>query len=142
MKKIILGLCVLFSSLGFAQIGEVETLNEPYTIGVANKAVGLPKLEVVKFEGQDVHSIYYYNLEYPSIREVESLNFIASKEDLNYVYEFLRGQFETKETKSLKLGEDEIIVNKVSSSIRISKNNENSWFYLSKKQLDRLFNKA
>ena len=119
------------------QIGQVEDVPKTKVIGVANKMAGLPKLEV----RDDLYQLTFTNLEYPALKEIETLSFYGDPEGLDYLYDFLKGQFKTKDMKTITLGDNQILVKKTMGSLRVMVS-EHVWFYLSKKQLDRLFVKA
>ncbi|MGM0931949.1 MAG: hypothetical protein ACQEWD_00740 [Bacteroidota bacterium] len=124
-----------------AQVGQAESVDEGEVIGIANKSVGLPKLEKIKVEDQNLFILTFYNLEYIALKEIDNISFYASNEDINYLYNFLQDQLKNKESKTLLLGDNEIMATKVSSSVRIDILGKDSWFYLSRKQLERLFGK-
>jgi hypothetical protein len=137
MKKIVF--VVLFAcGIMQGQVGEVQSVPETEVIGVADRNVGLPKLEVEK----DLHFLSFYNLEYPSLREVETVTFYASPEEREYLYEVFKDQLKSKESKTITLGENELLLKKTMGSIRVTVLGHDAWFYLSKKQVERLFGKA
>lgn len=133
---------MLFAGVSFAQVGESKPIDKVELIGIANRAVGLPKLESIKTEDQNLFLLTFYNLEYPALREIETISFYGSNEDLNYVYNFLEGQLKSNESKTLVVGQNELMATKVSSSVRVDIMGSDRWFYLSKKQLNNLFNRS
>ena len=129
----------------FCQVGESRTVEESILVGKADKNVGYPRLDFYKREdGNNLYLLTYINLEYANIRDTKTISFYANQEDLEYLFNFLMDGFKTKETRSITLGEDEIIIKKTMASIRISvlhSQGLNGWFYLSKRQTERLFGK-
>ncbi len=111
----------------------------------ADKNVGYPRLDFYKKEdGNNLYYLTYINLEYAKIRDTKTISFYASQDDLEYLFNFLMDGFKTKETRSITLGEDEITIKKKSLSIIVSvyhSNSTNGFFYLSKRQTERLFGK-
>jgi hypothetical protein len=141
MKNIIFVLCMMFSSLGFAQIGEAETVETGTLIGELRE--GYPKLEVFKQDGKNLFVLTYLNSKYRGIVDVQSITFYGESEDLESVYNAFKSA--SKETKSMVIGEDRVRIGLFHKEIMISvypSDNIDSYFYLSKKEVDKLFGKA
>jgi len=63
---------------------------------------------------------------------------------LEYFYNFLLSGFDINDEQSLTIGDELIIIKKNYSSIRVyapDKSEIPGWFYLSKKQIEKLFGK-
>lgn len=138
----ILFFMLLFPVFCWAQVGQSEPVESSVVIGVADRGVGLPKLE--KVESDNLYILTFINLEYPRMKQVESMAFYASNDELDYFYNFLKDQAKNKETQSLVLGDAKIFAHKVMGSVKVSVHHNDgwdSWFYLSKRQIDRLFNR-
>ena len=145
MKKILILFIFFTVNFTYSQIGTATKVKESITLGVANKMVGLPKLVFVKSDDDKKYfNLSYYNLEYAAIKEIQTISFYATQEELDYLFNFFMSGFDSKDEQSIALGDDSIIITKVSSSIRVfvsHKNDIDGWFYLSKKQTERLFGK-
>ena len=148
MKKYLIFIsvfCLFCFNNMFCQVGESRTVEESALVGVADKMVGYPRLDFYKREdGNNLYLLTYINLEYANIRDTKTISFYANQEDLEYLFNFLMDGFKTKEKRSLTLGEDEINIKKASLSIIVNvhhSNSTNGFFYLSKRQTERLFGK-
>lgn len=146
MKKMVFMLIVLiFANNSYSQIGNAIKLEETDILGIADKMVGLPKLAYSEIDkNTKQYYLYYYNLEYPTIKDIQTISFTATSEELEYFYKFLQSGFDSTDKQSLKIGDASIIIYKTYSSIKVSvtqKNDIPGWFYLSKKQIDKLFGK-
>lgn len=146
MKKIIFILfVVLFVNHTYSQISTAKKLDESVIMGIADKMVGLPKLAYSEIDkNTKQYYLYYYNLEYPTIKDIQTISFTATSDELEYFYKFLQSGFDSTDKQSLKIGDASIIIYKTYSSIKVSvtqKNDIPGWFYLSKKQIDKLFGK-
>lgn len=137
----------LFSQNITAQIGEGKTVEKPILIGKATKMQDFPRLE--KYTSEDDNPYYilsFNNLEYPNIDDIKQVDFYANDEELEYLFDFLMGCFKTKEVSTIDVGDQTLTIKKTAASLRImvSFNKEpepSGWFYLSKKQTERLFGK-
>jgi hypothetical protein len=150
--KILLIVCSLFCLLhGTAQIGKVEKATEYELIGVNNKG----QLKSVELEkkisdeiiegGKSMHILSFINAEYQSIRDWRVVSFLANDEDLEGLYKILYDTFETKESVDFKLGSYDLSLSNSKGKtliIFVRKEYEtSSYFYLNKRQLERLFGK-
>lgn len=146
MKKvlfIIFALIVVYQS--YSQIGISNKLEDFETLGIADKMVGLPKLSYLIIDENTKHYyLSYYNLEYPNLKDIKTISFTAKPDELEYFYNFLLSGFTSENKQSLTIGDASIIIDKVYSSLRVSvtyKDEIPGWFYLSKKQIEKLFGK-
>ena len=148
MNKFLFTLILLLSfSLSHSQIGEGKLAEKPILVGKATKSKALPDL--VYFENETDKNVYilsFNNLEYPSISDIKQITFIANQNELDTLYNFLLEGFKDKELRTIDVGSQTLYIKKTAMSIKITvKYNEKAepdgWFYLSKKQLMRLFGK-
>ena len=142
MRYIILTLTLLFTLSSNGQIGASEKAVKWETIGVAKKMVGYPILK--KKPDSDYYVLSYDNLEYPNIDDVKDVGFTATASELEYLYNELLKGFNSKDRINITVGEHNLSYKKVASSIRIDVTKPyetDGWFYLSKKQLAKLFGK-
>lgn len=139
---------VLLSTGIYAQAPKFDNKNveNPTVVGVSSKLDGAAKLYSIPWDNRNLFILTFYNPDSPNMYEVESISFYGTTEDLDRLYEFLKKGFSLKERRVTSLGEDQSIrVSFAYSSILVEvirKNGLNGWFFLSKKQLDRLFGKA
>jgi hypothetical protein len=135
----------LSSYLCSAQIGEVETVDKGILIGTATgRENGMPELRKFKIKGEPVYVMTYRNLEYQNIIDIQNFGFTATPDELEYLYQFLKDGFNTNEDRFLSVGESKLSTIKSASSIAVfvrRTGKPEGYFYLSKKQLDRLFGK-
>lgn len=148
LNKLILILFVcLFSQNIIAQIGTGKTVDKPILIGKATKMQDFPRLEKYSNEGDNPYYILSFNnLEYPNIDDLKQVDFYANDEELEYLFDFLMGCFKTKDVSTIDVGDQTLLIKKTASSLRITVNynkepEPSGWFYLSKKQIERLFGK-
>lgn len=120
-------------------------VEDPTLIGVSSKLDGSAKLYSVPWDKKRLFILTFYNPDSPNMYEVESISFHGNTEDLNNLYEFLKKGFTSKERRILNLEDDQSIgVSYAYSSILVEvlrKEGPDGWFFLSRKQLDRLFGK-
>jgi hypothetical protein len=145
MRKLISCLLVLYSGLTFAQIGEVEKRDEGVVIGTATgRQNGLPVLKKFEVRGEDYYIITYRNADYAQIIDIQSFGFVAAPDELEYLYQFLKDGFDTNEDRFLSVGDARLSTIKSASSIAVyvrRAGQPDGYFYVTKKQLDRLFGK-
>ncbi|WP_424493225.1 hypothetical protein [Salinimicrobium sp. GXAS 041] len=115
-------------------------------IGVSSKLHGSAKLYSVQRESQKLFILTFYNPDAPNMYEAENISFYGTNQDLDMLYEFLKKGFSSRERRLKNLGEGhKMAVSFAYSSILVEvlrENGLNGWFFLSKKQLDRLFGKV
>lgn len=118
---------------------------KPVPLGVSSKLPGAVNLSYFPGEGQNHYIITYHNLDSPQYYEPETISLYGDEQDLEEFYRFLKKGFTSQESRIKNIGNGEkIMVDYAYSSIRIAvlrKNGLNSLFFLSQKQLDRLFSK-
>ena len=147
MKNLLTLILLAFTITTFSQIGETKTIEERTYVGIANKGVGYPALSYKHYEGRKtIYVLSYLNHEYNYIRDHKSTVFSATEEELNALYDFLIEGFDIKEARTIRVGSDEFWVYKMknSSALRISvthSKDTDGWFYITKRQLQKLFGK-
>lgn len=136
-------LLLSFGALAQKPIPEIEKKSVP--LGVSSKLPGAVKLSYVSGENQNQYLFTYHNLDSPQYYEPETISLFGDEQDLEEFYNFLKKGFTSRESRIKNIGNGEkIMVDYAYSSIRIAvlrKNGLNSLFFLSRKQLDRLFSK-
>ena len=112
MKRVLLIIFAIITvNHTYSQIGKANKLEELVTLGIADKMVGLPELSYyVIDESTKQFFLSYYNLEYPSLKDIKTISFKATPDELEYFYNFLLSGFETKEKQSLSIGNASIII--------------------------------
>lgn len=118
-----------------------ENTSGAQIIGLADNETGFPRLERSP-ENQNRFLLRYCNSKYKQARVTKAIAFQAGPDQLKELYDFLKEQFSSDVAGNLKLGEDELLVQKKNIFLEISvlhKNNESSFFSLSEEQLDKLF---
>lgn len=146
MKTVASFLLFLFLTVGAtAQSASPQNPEQPIPIGVSSKLAGAVKLSYFPGKEQNHYIITYHNLDSPHYYDPETFSLYGNERDLEDFYNFLKKGFTSKESRIRKVGNDEkIMVDYAYSSIRIAilrKDGMNSLFFLSKKQLERLFGK-
>ncbi|MBO0340937.1 hypothetical protein [Flagellimonas profundi] len=149
MKTVLLSLAFLMSfNLATSQVGDVEVREEPVLVGTGHRNQRyLPKLQYQNTSEGRYYILSYLNAEYPNLNDAKVVGFFATEDDIEYVYDFLKGGYDNDEDRSLKVGEDVIRTEKTVSKKSIivfvdHKDEPSGFFYLTTKQLDRLFGKA
>jgi helix-turn-helix protein len=144
MKKytiiIALTLGVMFNA--FSQIQEVE--REKFELVSEVKAGWLTVAKLSKSSDNN-YLLTYADKQYVYTTSYKSLLFNANDEELNQLYNILANLFDNPEEKQFKLGNEEIAV-KVNKNMGVKclyifDLNNNSYFYLTKKQLSKVFSK-
>ena len=144
MKKLLLILlCLPFIGLG--QIGETKTIAESIHVGYNNNITKSHSLSYyVNENGTKRYTLRFRNTEYQHIDTYDSFSFDATDEELEYVYNFFMEQMKNKEIKTLEIGDNTISATKMGRAVRISNISvgvPKNYFFLLKKDLERLFGK-
>ena len=146
MKKLLL-LLLFIPLLGFSQIGEVKSIDDPEEIlvGYNNKMTKFHKLSYsVNSDNKKLYTISYRNMKYQQIDEYGSFSFTAADEEIEYLYNFFLEQMSDKSGKTIELGENKIFARKMGKAVRISDTTPgviDNNFWLLKKDLERFFGK-
>ncbi len=144
MKKIIILILVLIASNDLqSQISIQGEIKEPILIGCHWK----PKIsQTCLYQSPTDKENYFFqftNAQYPGINQITSVEFKASKEELELLFLAALEVYEKGNTLSLKIGEyDLMLIKEKGLSFHFSKKGElDSFFMLNKKQLQSLFGK-
>lgn len=151
MKKLLLALLVLVSISASAQIREVEKskfekIGEISPGGMAF-ITSMSVLRDTAKNGTNSYHWMYNNLAYTRITDIKSISFTASEEDFNALYEMMKTQMSAEKgtEKELMLGNSRISFKTIRtlgvSSLTIYDLSTGGYFYLTSKQLDKLFGK-
>tara|TARA_B110000483_G_C17801860_1_gene391693 strand:- start:41 stop:484 length:444 start_codon:yes stop_codon:yes gene_type:complete len=146
MKKLLL-LLLFIPLLGFSQIGEVKSIDDPEEIlvGYNNKMTKFHKLSYsLNSDNKKLYTISYRNMKYQQIDEYGSFSFTAADEEIEYLYNFFLEQMSDKSGKTIELGENKIFARKVGKAVQISDMTPgviDNNFWLLKKDLERFFGK-
>lgn len=153
MKKIFLFFCLIFASIiSFSQIKVVE---EPKSVQIGKVGGGSmsPFIASLEYYNGDAniktYILMYNNLKYATINDINSLRFTATEDELNSFYEELKKSFESEKgnEKKFELGKESVWVKTIKNlgvtSLQITTSDEGSlgFFYLTMKQLTKLFGK-
>lgn len=153
MKKVLLGLLVLVSMSVSAQIREVEKskyveIGKIQPGGVAF-LTSLSVMQDPSSGGTNSYLWMYSNAKYTTITDIKSISFTATDEELNGLYELMKAQMSAEKgtEKSLVLGKSNITFKTiralgVSSLTIYDLTGGGGFFYLSSRQLDKLFGKT
>ncbi len=127
----------------FSQISEAPK-SKSTTVGKVGSVY--KSVELTKYD-EGIYNLYYKNLEYPELKEYGSVSFSATPEELNYFYntltEMCNSTIGTK--KTLVLGTAYLYLRTQGLKqvkISVSQSGEiDSWTWLSRKQVNKLFGK-
>lgn len=153
MKKIFLIILVsLFPSILFSQIKVLDN-EKPITVGKVGGGATSPFIASLQFskgsDDIDTYTLLYNNLRYTTIEDINSIVFTATKVELENLYVILKNCLldDSGNEKQIELGKELVIVKTIKNfgvkSLQITTSDEGStgFFFLSSKQLDKLFGK-
>lgn len=133
-----------FSISSYAQIGNVQTYENPIEIGTLYGG----KHRLVYYDRADSKRQYmlaFHNEQYVNVSDTRVLAFSATQEEFDYFYQFLRDGFNMNSVRSLEVGEELV------KTMPPSMGYMNVWvdfadgtsakLIFSKRQLDKLFGK-
>jgi hypothetical protein len=150
LYSLVVSLTLILTSLSpYAQIGVIET-KKPITVGkVGGGAVAfVASLEYVKGDADvNKYMLYYNNLNYTQITDINKIVFNASENDLKQFYELLKAQFNAEKgtEKDFQLGNEVINVTTKKMlgapyiQIITTDDGTTGFFNLTPKQLNKLF---
>ena len=150
MKRVLLALLVLVSISVNAQIREVEKskLVEIGKVGGIGAFVSSMSVMADTTKGATNTYLWFYNnLKYRTITDIKSISFTATEEDFNGLYQFLQTQSNAEKgtQKDLELGKTRLNFKTIRalgvSSLEITDFTTGGYFYITSKQLDKLFGK-
>lgn len=152
MKKILLGLFLFCSISVSAQIVEVEKSKWEKVGEVKPGGISLiSSIDVIKDKGKDGTNLYlwiYSNVAYRTISDIKSFEFSASESDFNGLYDMLKTLISGPKgvEKQIVLGKTNVSFKSMRalgvSSLVVMDISSGGFFYLSSKQLDKLFGKT
>lgn len=134
---------ILLLLTGFSAQAQIEMKEDIklITIGTA-KTMGVfrAKLDYAVSKEDTIYSIYYKNWKYSSLDDYQTLIFRGGSEVLNQLYDILKAALADKEySKSFTLGKEDVTVSNSKNMVTITTNE--GFFYLTEKELDKLFGK-
>ena len=150
MRKYITIILMCFAIFGKAQIGQkVETKKSTIVGKVAPLGAFKEELSYVESENGLLYTLSYNDLKFTAITDIKSISFYATATDVESLYNDMKGQFdkEVGQSYDFKLGEADVRVERSKYlgvpilTIYIIKNGVQSFFYLTKKETDKLFGK-
>ncbi len=150
MRKYITIILMCFAIFGKAQIGQkVETKKSTIVGKVAPLGAFKEELSYVESENGLLYTLSYNDLKFTAITDIKSISFYATFNDVESLYNDMKGQFdkEVGQSYDFKLGEADVRVERSKYlgvpilTIYIIKNGVQSFFYLTKKETDKLFGK-
>lgn len=122
-----------------AQIGKAEKLEEYIEVGDG----GSSRLEYKIINGERQYLLIYKNSQYANIVDMKSISFISTIEDLEYLYNTLKSVQGAKDEKTITVGNDRLIIKPIGKKwinvLVYHKGDTEGFFYLTPKQLDKLF---
>lgn len=150
MKKVII-ICLIFVSFfSNAQIGQkVETKKSVLVGKVAPLGAFKEELSYVETDNGLLYTLSYNDMKFTATTNTKSITFNATTSEVETLYSDMKNQFEKELGNSydLKLGEADIRVERSKYlgvpilTIYVIKNGVQSFFYLTKKETDKLFGK-
>jgi hypothetical protein len=150
MRKYITIILMCFAIFGKAQIGQkVETKKSTIVGKVAPLGAFKEELSYVESENGLLYTLSYNDLKFTAITDIKSISFYATSNDVESLYNDKKGQFdkEVGQSYDFKLGEADVRVERSKYlgvpilTIYVIKNGVQSFFYLTKKETDKLFGK-
>lgn len=149
MKKyvVVVLLSIFLVQQNNAQIGEGKEVEKPLLVGKATKTPFGTSLEYYpRSDGRNYYVLTFKNLEYQKIDDIKSMFFYATDDELEYLFNYFIESLKDKETRTIDVGDQTLYLKKTAMSIRVTvtynKDPEpDGWFWLSKKQIERLFGK-
>ncbi len=150
MKKFITLLFIGIGILSNAQIGQkVETKKSVLVGKVAPLGSFKEELSYVETDNGPLYTLAYNDMKFTATTNTKSISFYASNSEVETLYSDMKNQFEKEVGNSydLKLGEADVRVERSKYlgvpilTIYVIKNGVQSFFYLTKKETDKLFGK-
>jgi hypothetical protein len=151
MKKILIVITLLFlNKFTFSQIKVVENSKSTIVgkVGGTSMSPFVASLEYVKGDGDvNQYILLYNNLKYTTITDVNALSFTATESDITGFYDLLVKCFDAEKgsEKTVELGKETVWIKTIKNlgvvSLQITTSDDGTlgFFYMTKKQLDKLF---
>jgi hypothetical protein len=138
-------LSFLFFSNVSAQIGKSENVIDQTHIGYNNNITKFHSLSYhVDDQGNKLYLLHFRNMEYQNIDVYCSISFNATDGELEYFYKTLKDGLIDKIGQTIDVGKHKIYIVKFGMSVQISDispNTAKNYFWLTSKEIDRLFGK-
>lgn len=150
MKKILTIAFVCLATISNAQIGQkVESKKSTLVGKVAPMGAFKEELSFIETENGILYTLAYNDMKFTAITNTKSISFYATPNDIETLYNDMKGQFEKEVGNSydIKLGDADVRVERSKYlgvpilTIYVIKNGVQSFFYLTKKETDKLFGK-
>jgi hypothetical protein len=143
-------LLLLLSSISYGQISEA-LMRKVIIIGKVGGGMSafIAELSYVKEANENEYTLIFNNLEYKTITDTKSIKFSGNEETVNQFYSLLQAQFnaEPGTEKELKVGTQILLLKTIknlgvtSLVLRLTEQGNSGYFYLTEKQLKKLFGK-
>ena len=150
MKKIITLACICIGLVANAQIGQKETSKKSTLVGkVAPMGAFKEELSFIETDNGNLYTLSYNDMKFTTISNTKAISFYATPNEVDILFNDMKGQFEKEigDVYDIKLGDADVRVERSKYlgfpilTIYIIKNNVKSFFYLTKKETDKLFGK-
>ncbi len=144
MKHLLLFL-FFSANLVSAQVGKVESVGQRVLIGSTNVDIAHShSLAYYETDEGKLYMLTYFDKNLPFKENIRIIGFLATAEELEYVYRFFDDGFSSDEIRYLDLGEDRVRVIKSDTPDLIyidvyHGSQDDGSFALKPEQLDRLF---
>jgi hypothetical protein len=144
MKNIIIAIAAMMISLTASSQLTAKKENSTMIGQYAKFGTIYAELGSKTTDGNTSYYLSYRNLTYSYITDIQTINFEGDDNTVNQLYNILNSLISSKETQAnFALGNEDITVTKMNimgiNCLKIY--TELGFFYLTKKQLDKLFNK-
>jgi hypothetical protein len=150
MKNLITITLLFLSSFAFGQIGQKVESKKSNLVGkVAPIGVFKEELSFIETENGNLYTLSYNDMKYTTIINTKAISFYATPNDIETLYIDMKAQFEKEVGNSydIKLGDADLRVERSKYlgfailTIYVINHNVQSFFYLTKKETDKLFGK-
>ena len=150
MKNIITILFLFVFSISNAQISQKETSKKSILVGkVAPMGAFKEELSFIETDNGNLYTLSYNDMKFTTISNTKAISFYATPNEVDILFNDMKGQFEKEigDGYDIKLGDADVRVERSKYlgfpilTIYIIKNNVKSFFYLTKKETDKLFGK-
>ena len=107
------------------------------------------ELSFIETDNGNLYTLSYNDMKFTTISNTKAISFYATPNEVDILFNDMKGQFEKEigEAYDIKLGDADVRVERSKYlgfsilTIYIIKNNVQSFFYLTKKETDKLFGK-
>ena len=150
MKNLITITLLFLSSFAYGQIGQkVESKKSTLVGKVAPMGAFKEELSFIETDNGNLYTLSYNDMKFTTISNTKAISFYATSNEVDILFNDMKGQFEKEigDGYDIKLGDADVRVERSKYlgfpilTIYIIKNNVKSFFYLTKKETDKLFGK-